>query len=407
MSVANLDPARIPGPTPSPACGQDPPPPSRSSRLLYWTYLALTVGICGFLLWPDGGTGKVVPTPDPSHDHGAVHRDETGAIVIPRDTPLQRKLQIVTVEAERIQLPVLNVTGTVVASLRANASGGRDWQFHSPELLATYADWQKAVADTAFTRSQLDAVRELVDNRIQAQESTVQRLTRLVAAGTETERDLAAAKNELALFRIQGRKEVYEAETAWRQAYRTEAALSRQLEQAGLDTSLLTTREGDSDIVVADVPENLISMVRVGQACEARFACLGNGPFPGVVRSISPVLSSERRSLRVLFTLQDPADKLRPGMFAEIGLGTEERETIRVPAAGLIHAGKSDYLFRWDGGERWRPTPVKAGEVQADRVEILEGIRAGDQVIGNGAILLKPLISPASNAAPPAVRERG
>jgi len=379
--------------SPPPACGQEPPPPSLLNRVLYWAYLALTVGICAFLLWPEGGTGKTAPTPDPSRDHGAVHRDETGAIVIADNTPFQRKLQVVAIQTERISLPLLNVTGTVVASLRANASGGRDWQFHSPELLATYADWQKAVADIAFTKAQFDAVRELADNRIQAQESLVQRLTRLVAAGTEPERDLAAAKNELALSRIQGRKEIYEAETAWRQAHRAEAALRRQLEQAGLDTSLLATREGDTDIVVADVPENLLSRVHVGQACEARFACLSHEPFPGVVRSIAPVLSSERRSLRVLFTLQDPDDKLRPGMFADIGLGTNERSTIRVPAAGLVHVGTSDYLFRREDAQRWRPTPVIAGELQGDRVEILEGVQEGDHVIGNGAILLKPLIS--------------
>lgn len=389
-----------------PACGQEPPAPSRSSRVLYWAYLALTVGILGFLLWPDGGTGKAGPTPDPSRENASVRLDETGAIVVQHDTPLQRKLQVVTVQKERINLAMLNVTGSVVASLRVNPGGRRDWQFASPELLATYADWEKTVADIDFSRTQLGAIRELVENRIAAQEALVQRLAKLVAAGTEAERDLAAARNELAQARIQGRKEIHEAEMSWLQACRTEAALSRQLEQAGLDTALLAKREGDIDIVVADVPENLLARVRVGQACEARFACLGNDPFPGVVRSISPVLSSERRSLRVLFTLQDPEDRLRPGMFADIGLGTDERATIRVPAAGIVHVGTSDYLFRREDVERWRPVPVTTGEIQGDRVEILDGVREGDQVIGNGAILLKPLISSAPKVPALSGKER-
>ncbi|NMB76364.1 MAG: RND transporter [Myxococcales bacterium] len=407
MTNANLEPFRVDKTAPPAGCGQALPPPSRLSRVLYWAYLVLTMGILTFLLWPDDGTGKAVPTPDPSRESAAVRLDDEHRIVIQAGTPLQKKLQVFTIQEERIRIPVVNVTGSVVASLRIGAGDSRDWQFNSPELLATYADWQKAVADIAFAKTQLEAIRELAENRVAAQESLVQRLTKLVAVGTETERELASAQNELAQSRIQGRKEVHEAETLWRQAHRTEAALRRQLEQAGLDATLLLAREEDIDIVVADVPETLLSQVRVGQSCEARFACLHNGPFPGVVRAISPVLSMERRALRVLFTIHDPDDKLRPGMFADIGLGTEERVALRVPAPGLIHVGRSDYLIRREDGERWRPVPVKAGEVQADRVEILEGVRPGDEVIGEGAILLKPLVDTVRAASPEPLTERG
>ena len=92
------------------------------------------------------------------------------------------------------------------------------------------------------------------------------RMKKLVEAGTDTEKDLAAAQADLIQSQIQGRKDVHEAETAVRLARRTEAALARQLQQGGLDPDLLRSTTWDVDIVMADVPEGLMaqSQARAG-----------------------------------------------------------------------------------------------------------------------------------------------
>ena len=58
---------------------------------------------------------------------------------------------------------------------------------------------------------------------------------------------------------------------------------------------------------MADVPEGVMARVKLGQGCEAKFFGFPDQPFSGHVRAISPVLSKERRSLRVLFAISDPA----------------------------------------------------------------------------------------------------
>jgi multidrug efflux pump subunit AcrA (membrane-fusion protein) len=289
-------------------------------------------------------------------------------------------------------MPVLTVTGTVIASLRPTKGRGRYWQFSSPELLTTYTDWQKAIADIAFAEKQIHSIRQLADNRVRAQDTLVARLKKLVEAGTDTEKDLAAAQTELLQAQIQGRKDIHEAETMLRVAQQSEAALSRQLQQAGVDPSLLRVTATEMDIVVADVPEGLVSRVRLGQKCEAKFSCLAGKQFSGNVRVISPVLSKERRSLRVLFVIDDPDDLLRPGMFADIGLGTDERESIQVPLAGVVHVDRADYLLVRAPDGDWQVTAVEVGEANQGSVEILDGIRSGSQIVAQGAILLKPLI---------------
>ena len=154
----------------------------------------------------------------------------------------------------------------------------------------------------------------------------------------------------------------------------------------------MRTATADMDIVLADVPEARLSRVRVGQGCKARFFAAPNETFTGKVNSIAPVLSKERRSLRVLFVIHDPHDLLRPGMFAEIGLGTDPREALLVPADGILHVGRADYALAAAGENSWKVIELQVGEPHNSDVEILDGLKATDRVIGKGAILFKPLV---------------
>src|SRR5207302_1418836 len=122
---------------------------------------------------------------------------------------------------------------------------------------------------------------------------------------------------------LDGQKDIYEAENAHRLAKRSEASLALQLEQAGLEPDLLLSATPDTDIVMADIPLGSLSYVKIGQMCKATFVGVLGQMFDGRVNRIVPVISKERHSLRVLFVIHDPDDLLRPGMLAEINLGTD------------------------------------------------------------------------------------
>jgi len=289
--------------------------------------------------------------------------------------------------------PVLHVTGAALASLRPGKELTRDaWQFATPELLTAFADWQKAVTDIQFQETQLNAIRDLSESRIDSQKKVVARLEKLVAAGTDTQKDLAVEQTNLIQFEIQGRKEIHEAETAVTLARRTEATLARQLQQAGLEPTMLRSAAAEGDIVVAEVPERLMDRVKLGMTCEVRFYALPNRMFSGKVSSIAPVIVKEKRVLNVQFVVKDPQDVIRPGMFADIGLGTDERQSLVMPADGVLHIGDNDYaLFGLEPGT-WQIVAVQIGELRGTDVEVLSGLNAGDRVLGQGAILLKPVV---------------
>ncbi|MEW6037460.1 MAG: efflux RND transporter periplasmic adaptor subunit [Pseudomonadota bacterium] len=321
---------------------------------------------------------------------------------------LEQKFDIPTVRKERIVTPLLTVTGAVMARLRPGKEALEDrWQFSNVELSAIYADWEKARTQMDFEAKRLKKTRELTAAQLQSQERVVERLRKLVATGTEAVRDLTMAEAALLEIQLNGQNAVFEAESALTQATHGHADLERQLLQAGVDPALLEHADADSAMVMADVPEVRISLVKPGQACEAHFYGLPGQSFRGTVGSLAPALSSERRTLRVFFELDDGKGQLKPGMYAEIGLGTDPREAVLAPSDGVFHIGETDFVLTDAGPGLWRVTPVQVGERAGERVEILDGLKGGERMIGYGAILLKPLVVQALLKAKQAPADEG
>ena len=268
------------------------------------------------------------------------------------------------------------------------------WQFATPELLNAFSDWQKAVVNIQYQETQLKAIRDLNESRVAAQKEVVARMEKLVAAGTDTQKDLVAERTNLIQFQIQGRKDIRDQEEAWQVARRTEATLSRQLQQAGLEPTMLRSAAAEGDIVVAEVPERLMGIVKLGMTCEVRFYALPAQVFHGKVSGISPVISKDKRMLNVQFIVKDPEGTLRPGMFAEVGMGTDKRQSLLMPADGVLHVGDKDYALVAAEPGIWRIVEVQVGELQESgaEVEVLAGLKADDRVLGKGAILLKPVV---------------
>jgi RND family efflux transporter MFP subunit len=314
-------------------------------------------------------------------------------IAVQPDSPLANKLDVRTLASEHITTPLLTVSGSVVARLGPgkDAADGR-WDFSHLELATMYADWLRARTEEPYAQQQLAKTRELAAARIAAQTKVVDRLRQLVKAGTDAPRDLAKEEADLVEAQLEGQKQTFEAELAVTNAARTRATLQRQLFQAGVDPELLSQAADDTAIVVADVPEGRMGLVRDGQSAVARFFALPGETFSARVKSLAPALASERRTLRVFFELDDPQAHLRPGMFADVGLGTEPRDALLAPSDAVLHVGGSDYVLVQTPAGLWRVTEVQVGEASGASVEILSGLNPGDTIVGAGAILLKPLV---------------
>ena len=328
-----------------------------------------------------------------------------GMLAVAHESPLQKELATFEVASEKISLPLLSVSGTILARIREGSELIEDrWQFSSSELSTSYADWLRAKNEIVFAESQLTKTTELAAAETTFLQTNLKRFESLTS-GTIPEKDLRQAQSALLKAQLQGEKDIFAAKSAQRLAIKQQAAVERDLSQAGIEPVVFSRAAEHMVLVAANVPEAKVSQVHEGQSCEVEFYGYPDKIFPAHVEAVSSSLTQERRTLRVLFDLTDEKLLLKPGMFAEVGLGTDARETILIPATALLHIGRKDYVLVAAGADQWRVTEVTVGEVQSGRCEVLEGLKSGDRIISRGAILLKT-VAAQTLAMPATVAEK-
>ena len=138
----------------------------------------------------------------------------------------------------------------------------------------------------------------------------------------------------------------------------------------------------------AAVPEALAGQVRMGQSVRAELAAFPDEIFTGKVAAILPAAQAESRTLTVRIELANPSGRLRPGMFASVHLGGENRPALTVPSEAVIRTGKRALVMVAGDGGRFSPVEVKLGREDGDRTEILAGLVEGQKVVASGQFLI-------------------
>ena len=128
------------------------------------------------------------------------------------------------------------------------------------------------------------------------------------------------------------------------------------------------------------VPESYARQVQPGASVRFRVQGLEEG-FTGTVYAVEPVIDPDTRSLTLRARAPNPAGNLVPGAFAEVELAVREApEALSVPAIAVIPELGGKKVFVLDEG-RAVARPVRTGIRTESRVEIVEGLEEGEEVI--------------------------
>jgi RND family efflux transporter MFP subunit len=129
-----------------------------------------------------------------------------------------------------------------------------------------------------------------------------------------------------------------------------------------------------------NVPEREAAEVRVGQA--VRLTVEGDPTvYQGRVVRLSPIVQEQNRTLSVEAEVPNERGVLRPGAFARAEIVTAASQpVIRVPAAAIVtFAGIEKVLVVRQG--KIAEVRVQTGRRTGDSVEIVSGVRAGDEIV--------------------------
>ena len=145
----------------------------------------------------------------------------------------------------------------------------------------------------------------------------------------------------------------------------------------------------DSVWINAEVPETQAAWIKTGDPATADVPALPGEHFVGRVDYLYPELTAATRTLKVRVVIKNPAQRLRPGMFAAVQLsGMTQEQVLTVPTEAVIKTGTRSVIIVADDGTHFRPSLVRVGAEHGGRSEILEGLAAGQNVVASGQFLI-------------------
>ena len=134
--------------------------------------------------------------------------------------------------------------------------------------------------------------------------------------------------------------------------------------------------------VIADVFEQDISLVKTGATVQVKINAYPDQRFAGTVTYVYPTLKAETRTVPVRVELGNPGLRLKPAMFAQVELAASSKgPVVTVPVSAVIDSGTRQIVLIQLGEGRFEPRAVKLGARSDSHVEVLDGVKEGEQVV--------------------------
>ena len=134
--------------------------------------------------------------------------------------------------------------------------------------------------------------------------------------------------------------------------------------------------------VVADVFEQDLGLVRTGAKAQVRITAYPDKLFEGKVTYVYPTLKAETRTVPVRVELANPGGLLKPGMFAQMELQVSGKaQAVTVPVSAVIDSGTRQVVLVQLKEGRFEPREVKLGARSDTYVEVIDGVKEGEQVV--------------------------
>lgn len=281
----------------------------------------------------------------------------------------RRLAQVTSYTAGRVERLYVNFTGDTVRRGQAVAA------LYSPELFATQQEYLLAIDNRArMRRAGFDSARSASEDLV---ESTRRRLqlsgmtAGQIATLEQTKKAIFATSVVSSVSGVVTRRLVVE------QQYVVQGQ------------PLLEVADLSRVWVEADVYEQQLPDVRIGQRAEIAASSNPGRTFTGAVSFIAPVLGGTTRTARVRIELANPALALKPDTYVNVRIvGTPAPPHVMVPATAVMDRGQRRVVWVETQPGSYEPRDVQTGPRHGDQIVIVSGVGAGDVVVIEGGFLL-------------------
>jgi RND family efflux transporter MFP subunit len=287
--------------------------------------------------------------------------------------------------ASRVGSPLAGRVTTVSVELGQSVKAGAPlFAVASPDIAALRAEQQKAAVDLQVARAAYERVKAMVD-------------ARALPAKDELESDQQAKQAELALRLAQMKLSSLKVSTRGENEFTVVAPRDGVIieknvlpgQQVTTDDSLVSVAELDMVWVMADLFEADANGVVTGTKARVTSPSLPGFSLDAPVERVSSVVDPERHTVSVRVKLQNPDLRMRPNMFAEVRFLTEPTSgTVEMAASAVVSDGPKQYAYVLESPGHFVKRSIVAGSERDGRVTVLQGLKAGETVVEQGAVLL-------------------
>jgi RND family efflux transporter MFP subunit len=325
-------------------------------------------------------------------EQAEVSAETAGRIV---KTPVERGSQVaagallvqIAAEQTSAQLDEAEANAARIAAGLALQTGKPFEAERVPNVANAKAEMTLAEADFARFQS-------LLDQRVVSQAEFDQRRTRVEAARQQYEasrnaaqqeyRGLEAARARVAL----ARKSV--GDTTVRAPF-AGVVVERKVSVGDFVTTgvqVATVARINPLRVLLTVPEQSVGLVQVGQPVAFQVDAYPNRTFTGTVRYVSPSLRADQRALTVEALVANPSGELKPGFFATAHIEQPAKEqALLLDRRAIREVGGTKRIFVVSG-DTVQERIVTLGQVADPLVEVVTGVKSGEQVALGGTALV-------------------
>lgn len=157
-------------------------------------------------------------------------------------------------------------------------------------------------------------------------------------------------------------------------------------ELATSGTPLLTVMNISQVVARAHIPQQQAALLKTSDAATVTAQGIDQ-TFPAKVVLVSPALDANSTTVEIWVQLKNPKERLRPGSSVEVSMTARSvPDALAIPAASLLTAqdGSTSVMVAGTDGKAHQQA-VKTGIREGDRVQIIEGLQAGERIVGSGA----------------------
>ena len=266
----------------------------------------------------------------------------------------------------------------------------------SPDFGQAQADARRAESDHALAEKNLARVRDLEQNGVAPRKDVHAAEADQARAAAELDR----ARKRVALYGGGGRGidssytlvspvsgVVVEKNINPGQELRPDQALSNA-------PPLYVVTDPASLWIQLDAAEKNLAHLKKGKVVSVRTPAYPEDTFSARVEAVADFLDPVTRTIKVRAALDNTTRKLKSEMFVTSIVNADGESELLVPSRSMYFQSGQNYLFIDEGKGKFTRRAVKAGDVRDNRTEILEGLREGENVVTEGALMLQQVLKP-------------